>query len=151
MAHVYIKPLPAAAAAAAAAAKERFFKLLLQINKVHRLRCGTLLWVSPSKLLEIRRRNKCFGSGLSRLLRVTKLTTESDHVEIDWNSGVAWLHDRRVLALEARDLLLKTDERCADARVKVDVFEYMCRHNIAALHTITGTSLPDPEAAVHTD
>ena len=83
-AHCYLKNLPEQGA------KERFFTLLPQLNKKFKLSSGSLLWISPSKPLEVRMRNKVLGVAIQRLLRIFRMDINAGEVEIDWYQGVVW-------------------------------------------------------------
>ena len=145
VAHCYLKNLPEQGA------KERFFTLLPQPNKKFKLSSGSLLWISPSKPLEVRMRNKVLGVAIQRLLRIFRMDINAGEVEIDWYQGVVWIGDRRMLALNDKGLFSRPDERCVETRITVDGFERTVHFNLAAMHSMISIPIPDLEAAVHSD
>ena len=144
-AHLYLRHV------ALSEAKERFFNLLPRVNKKFALGNGALLWVSPSKPVETRMKNKLFGIGINKLLQATKLSLNSDQIEVDWGMAVVWMSAKRVLAMEARDLHLAESDRGVRVRVRHETFEDACWFNLSAVSELMGVSVSDLEVTVQSD
>ena len=54
---------------------------------------------SPSPLANA---PKLFRHGFDKTLKVTRLTSDSDDVDIDWNAGVVWVRDHKSHGTSAR-------------------------------------------------
>lgn len=149
VAHCYLRHLDVQAS------RDRFFKLLPEINKKFRLSSGEYLWISPNKPLSIRMRNKALSVGLHRLLKVCRMQADSDQVEVDWYQGLVWLSDRRMLALSERGLLAQPEEKlieiCIRLHARDRAWDQKCYYNLTALSNMTRMNAPDLEVALLSD
>ena len=149
VAHCYLRHLDIQAS------RDRFFRLLPEVNKKFRLSSGEYLWISPNKPLSVRMRNKALSVGLHRLLKVCRMQADSDQVEVDWYQGLVWLCDRRMLALAERGLLAQPEEKLLEICIRLDArdraWDQKCYYNLTALGNLTRINAPDLEVALLSD
>ena len=111
-----------------------------------------MLWISPNKPLEARLQNNCLSLGLTKLLAIFRLIPDSDQVEVDWNQGVVWVADKRMMALSERGLLCEASDRTLQVRLHLDTrdrsMDRHCYFNLTIMHQVTRTALPELEVAL---
>ena len=143
--HVWLQPLPDQQA------RSRFYELLPRANKRMHATGGDPIWISPSKPLAVRERNKLLRQGLDRVLRVMKLDHADPAVELDWSKGLLWLKDVRVMALWDRALLAQ-DQKTISIRFSHGLSAPgSCFYNLEALSRIGNRNPQELEAEMRSE
>ena len=107
--HVYLPALPTEEA------KARFYELQTKYDKTVACSSGDKIWLSPSRSVERRLRNRATRFAWERISTVCALSAQ--HLaapgidDVDWNRQVIWLGERRVLAPTQALLFLQSDDR----------------------------------------
>ena len=143
VAHVLLKTMPYEEA------KERYYRLREAYNEKYQCQPGDLLWLSPSKPLAARLRNKATKAARDKLeLLCGGNQVAKDSVDTDWGKQIVWLRDTRVAAGNAASLLAATGSRVVVRRWRAEQGEDMLFHfNVSAIASI----LESPEGEVETN
>ena len=107
--HAYLPPLPPSEA------RTRFYELQKKYEKIITPTGGVPLWLSPSRPLEIRMKNKATRYAWRKLQSVCDMKeanpTQITSDDVDWSRQIVWLKERRVLAPSVHQLNIQPHER----------------------------------------
>lgn len=107
--HAYLPPLPPSEA------RTRFYELQQKYAKSITPAGGEPIWLSPSRPLETRMKNKATRYAWHKLQSICALkTTNPTQIssdDVDWSRQLIWLKDRRVLAATVPQLNMQPHER----------------------------------------
>ena len=145
--HIYLRPLPVDEA------RERYYAIREAVNEKFACSTGVLMWITPSKSLARRMKNKSTRFAIEKInilcsARQDVLST----LDADWTRQIIWLHDARVASANAAALLAPPQARVVALTRKNEQGEDLQFHfNVTALSALVGIGLQDCEAALHTD
>ena len=145
--HLYLSHLPFQQA------KSRFFDLRQKYNEKHPCSSGQMIWMSASKTLARRFRDKATRTSLQRLTSLCDGNPDLiNNLDTDWSKQIIWLRDVRVAAGVQKDLRADPEHRVIHRRDGLDGEDHITFHyNISLLSKEVGKTAADVEASLQSD
>ena len=146
-AHVYMKE------SAVEEARNRFYEIRDSYNERVRCHSGAFIWVSPSKSLARRQKNRATKHATDKLAELFRQRQDLlSTLDTDWARQIIWIQDRRVATGTVNTLNSATTDRTVHRNWRDERGENLPFHfNISAISTMMGVPEQDVETRIQSD